>query len=456
MKSNNNRKYSLSVIVPAYNEIDNIKPLAREFKDFLAEQRFQAEIIIVDDGSDDGTADMVREIQNDFPFLKLVEHRKNRGKTAAIVSGLRVCEGKRIAVFDADLQYDPWDLKKMMDKLDEGYGMVSGIKQGKYQKPFVSKIYNWLTRKLFGLDVHDMNSLKLFRSDVMNEIFLRKDWHRFMVVLAYQRGYSVAEIPVTLRPRLHGEAKYGGFKRIFIGVTDLVAVWLSEKVFAKPMLLLGSTGIVFWGLAFLLGILLLVLRFGFNWGYPPLQTVLLLLVLFGGFFLTLGFLAEANTNLRDRVEFLLTRNNQKNIEKVVSISKKPQKRKLDNRKKPRSSHSDSNRDRRNPNPEKDSRRKSKKSIKPEKRNTQPKTEEKPKNIEKREEKPSQSGIKILKPSRDEIEWGRTGKRTRKTSVKGSSSEAFSNAKRIAKEIDENASIGFSENKANKDRKDENE
>ncbi|MGC9314987.1 MAG: glycosyltransferase [bacterium] len=299
--------FSLSVIVPAFNEEDNIEPLAQEFDTFLSDQSFRAEVIVVDDGSTDSTAERVLELSEKYGFLKLVRHKQNMGKTAAIESGFAVSRGKRICIFDADLQYDVHDIKRMMDKLDRGFGIVSGIKKGKYQKPFISKIYNKLTSRLFGVEVKDMNSLKLLRRDVMASMFLRKDWHRFMVVLAAEQGFRVAEIPVTLRPRLHGEAKYGGFGRVFIGFTDLIAVWLAERVFRKPMLIFGSIGFVSLGLGFLLAVALLLLRFVWHWGYPPLQTLLLMLIFVGGFSLTLGFLAEAIANLRDRLEFLMAK-----------------------------------------------------------------------------------------------------------------------------------------------------
>ena len=402
--------YSLSVIVPAYNEVDNIEPLAREFDDFLSGQRFRAEVIVVDDGSTDGTADKVLELSEKYDFLKLIRHKHNLGKTAAINSGFTASRGKRVCIFDADLQYDPRDIKRMMDKLDRGFGIVAGIKKGKYQKPFISKIYNGLTRRLFGIKVKDMNSLKLLRRDVMADIFLRKDWHRFMVVLAAQRGYKIAEVPVTLRQRKFGESKYGGVGRVFIGLTDLIAVWLAERVFKKPMLIFGSFGVVSLGLGFFLALFILVVRLFFDWGYPPLQTILILLVLLGGISLTLGFLAEAIANLRDRIEFLMaksgihetphieTARSSKSVTSKKSAQKKqPERRESYPKKRPGE----------NSRSETQSKNKGFRSEKTERHReqTEPQTEKK------------SSSIEVL-PHSEEPSWGRRGKRTKTTVTKG--------------------------------------
>ncbi len=449
---------SLSVIVPAFDEVDNMEPLAKEFEDFLSGQKFRAEVIVVDDGSTDGTAEKVLELAEQYKFLKLVRHKQNLGKTAAIESGFAVSEGKRICIFDADLQYDPRDIKPMMDKLDRGYGIVAGIKKGRYQKAIVSKIYNWMTRRLFGLRVKDMNSLKLLRRDVMANLFLRKDWHRFMVVLAAERGYKIAEMPVTLRPRKYGEPKYGGIGRLFVGMTDLTAVWIAEKVLRKPMLIFGSFGFVLLGLAVLLGIFILVMRIGFDWGYPPLQTILLLLVLLGGFALTLGFLAEAVANLRDRVEFLMSKIGAREMPKIETArTAKPDR----HRQKPR--RPERNREKRepkgksrtqgseSPRPTKTNGKSAEKQARPPRRKPPPrertkKTEPEPieETAQPEETKPSsnKSSIEILPPT-NEVSWGRRDRKTKPTSVHSADDkEAFKRVEEMAKKIDSEASLGF--------------
>lgn len=473
--------YSISVIVPAYNEVENIEPLAREFDEFLSAQSFRAEVIVVDDGSTDGTAEKVIELSQRFRFLKLVRHKINLGKTAAIETGFSASSGKRIAIFDADLQYDPWDIKRLMDKLDRGYGVVSGIKKGKYQKPIISKLYNWLTRQLFDVDIRDMNSLKVIRRDVMADLFLRKDWHRFMVVLAAEKGHKTAEIPVTLRPRRFGKAKYGGFGRVFVGLTDLFAVWLSEKVFKKPMLVFGTTGVIFLGLAIILASFILIMRLGFHWGYPPLQTFLIILISLGGFSLTLGFIAEAIANLRDRIEFLMGKISKPDLPVIESAENfeiehnkkshyqrreswdRRKSREHERKNEDRKSHA---RDRRTTEQRPEHRQKKERQERPLRKQRKPEgnelpipigmvpekeTEKQPIKIEPEAHSEKQvgesvyDGLEIIPPS-SEPSWGRKGRRTKITASKADEPDAFKNIEELAHAIDDEASVSFAPKK----------
>ena len=459
--------YSLSVIVPAYNEVDNIEPLAREFEDFLSRQRFRAEVIVVDDGSTDGTGDRVLELSRRYDFLKLVRHKQNLGKTAAIETGFSASKGKRIAIFDADLQYDPQDLKRMMDKLDRGYGIVSGVKQGKYQKPFVSKIFNGLTRRLFGIKVKDMNSLKMLRREVMAELFLRKDWHRFMVVLAAERGYRVASIPVTLRPRRFGEPKYNGFGRVFVGVTDLIAVWLSERVFRKPMLYFGSAGLIALLLSVMLALFILIARLGWDWGYPPLQTLLILTMSLAGFSFTLGFLAEAIANLRDRVEFLMSKGSKlesPQIETDRRRERRPVRSQKSEPKQNRPKTSEGPVRKEVPPPKKHEKQPTKKSPERDKKQAPKKIEKHPPK-KSRETQPKPKPVATEKATEQkniadsfefvprEKSWGRRGhkKHTNIVKIEGEE-ESLEKAKKIAKEIDSEAFIGYEKKGSDDDEK----
>lgn len=292
----------VSVLVPAFNEAENIEPLAEEFSAMIRKTRLNIEVIVIDDGSTDGTAQSVRSAMKRYRFLKLVQHNRNLGKTEAVLSGYSASGGEYIVIFDADLQFDPFDIPAMVKRADEGYDLVTGRKTGKYQKPIVSAIYNHLCRLLFKVPVHDLNSMKLFRREVLLGLTLREDWHRYMVVLALDKGFKVSEIPIKLRPRKFGESKYTGLWRVFVGLFDLVAVWFSLKFMKKPMLFFGTLGLLCLVLGFLVGIIAIVLRFGYQIGYRPLLTLIVFLAQAGFSLLLLGFLAEMIRGLQERIE----------------------------------------------------------------------------------------------------------------------------------------------------------
>jgi len=170
----------------------------------------------VDDGSEDGTYEEVKKYLDKYPFLKVARHSRNLGKTAAILTGFNLSSGEIIAIMDADLQFSMEDVYRMVKYMEEkGYTVVTGRKVGKYEKAFVSMVYNFMNRWLFGVPVSDMNSLKVLRREILEDIPLRKDWHRYIVALAWTYGYSVGELDITLRPRFYGVSKYKGVGRVF-------------------------------------------------------------------------------------------------------------------------------------------------------------------------------------------------------------------------------------------------
>jgi len=291
-------KPSVTVIVPAFNEVENVAPLLAELAAKLPDDY---EVIIVDDGSTDGTYDTAVAAQAQYPFLSTCRHRTNLGKTAAIMTGVEQTRGEFVSIFDADLQFRPEDVVAQVEKLREGWDVVAGRKQGHYEKQFVSSIYNGLARMMFGIKVHDINALKTFRRGVLEGVTLRKDWHRYIVPLAAARGFRITEIPVELRPRKLGTAKYSGRARILVGLFDLVAVAFQLTFMRKPMLYFGVLGMGALSLGFLVGLAAVILRLAGH-GFRPMLYLVILLVVSGLVFFAAGFLGESLAGMTDRIE----------------------------------------------------------------------------------------------------------------------------------------------------------
>lgn len=290
----------VSVIVPAYNEVENIEPLLAELAEKLDDSY---EVILVDDGSTDGTYNKADLLRDKYPFLKIRRLSRNQGKTAAVLAGFELARGDYVSIFDADLQFTPEDIKNQVELLKKGYDLVTGRKVGHYEKRTVSSIYNWLARKLFGLKVHDINALKTFRREVLEAISLRKDWHRYIVPLAAQKGFSVVEIPVELRPRYAGKPKYSNPGRIVIGFLDLLAVGFQVSFMRKPLLYFGTLGLVSLLIGFLVGLIAVILRI-LGHGFRPLLYLVILSVLAGLLLFAAGFLGEALAYINERIEHL--------------------------------------------------------------------------------------------------------------------------------------------------------
>jgi glycosyltransferase involved in cell wall biosynthesis len=301
-RKENNLK--ISVVVPAYNEAENIPLLMEEFSRMFSESKLNGEVILVDDGSTDGTFLKAKECQEKYNFLKIAVHKRNLGKTDALVTGFSKARGEIFVFWDADLQYLPEEIPKLIERIDDGYDVVCGWKQGRYGiKRFVSSVYNFLSRILFRVGVHDLNSVKAFRREIMNEFPLRKDWHRYMVVMAADKGYKIGEVKVKLYPRRFGQTKYG-FWRIPIGFLDLLSVKFQLSFMKKPLLLFGFLGLVLIFLGILTGGVAVYLRVVKDEGFRPLLYLVILLVLSGLSFFMLGFLAEVIVGVKDEIRSL--------------------------------------------------------------------------------------------------------------------------------------------------------
>jgi glycosyltransferase involved in cell wall biosynthesis len=286
---------NFAVIVPALNEVENVPELISELRSMFEKYELDGEVIIVDDGSRDGTPDRARELGAGWNALKVVSHRRNRGKTEAMITGAENTDAQYLVLFDADLQHSTDEIPRYLAKLEEGWDIVTGRKVGHYEKGTVSGIYNKLNRLIFKVPVSDLNSMKGFRREVLEELNLRHDWHRFFVVLAYAEGFSVTELDITLHPRRHGEAKYSGRSRIVLGLLDLISVGFYTFFSRKPMVLFGMTGLIMAGLGIIIGVITIVLRvldMMPPFGYRPLLTLVLMLEVLGFLLFGFGFIAE--------------------------------------------------------------------------------------------------------------------------------------------------------------------
>ncbi len=297
---------NFAVIVPAYNEAANMSDLFAELAGTFERYGLDGEVILVNDGSDDGTTEAARSAAAAAGMTRVtfLEHRRNLGKTSAIVTAARKTEADVLVLFDADLQHGTDEIPRFLDAIDSGHDLVSGRKIGAYSKQFVSSIYNGLSRIVFKVPVHDLNSMKAFRRSVLSDLRLREDWHRYLVVLAHANGYRIGEIDIELLPRRHGVAKYSGRTRILVGTLDLLSVWFQLVFSRKPMLFFGLTGFALFALGGITGVVALYLRFVQNAGFRPLLTLVLLLILLGGLLFVAGLIAELVAALRVEVEEL--------------------------------------------------------------------------------------------------------------------------------------------------------
>lgn len=265
------------------------------------------EVIIVDDGSTDSTYETAGSAAQAAGLERcttILRHRTNRGKTAALISGSRATEAPLLVLFDADLQHSTDEIPRFLDALGEEYDLVAGRKVGDYSKRLVSGVYNGLSRAIFRVPARDLNSMKAFKREILDEIHLREDWHRYLVVLAHDRGFRIGEIDIELLPRRHGVSKYSGQGRVLVGWLDLLSVWFQLMFSRKPMLFFGMSGLFLAGVGVLVGLVALFMRFVLGTGFRPLLTLVVFLVLLGGLLFVAGLVAELIAGLRAEVEDL--------------------------------------------------------------------------------------------------------------------------------------------------------
>ena len=301
----------VSVLVPAKDESENLQLFMEQAAQAFANARGRYEVVVIDDGSVDGTWNVLQNLVRQYSFLRAVRHRARRGIAESLRTGYLNSSGSILVFYPADLQYKPEDIPRLVAPIISGESdMVTGYKQGEYEKAFVSGVYNRLSRTLFHVPVRDLNSVKAYRREVMDAIPARPDWHRYMIVVAAAQGFSVTEVPVPLYPRHAGKSKFG-IGRIPVGVIDMIAVWFELSFAKKPLLLFGMLGAALFTIGVIAGITALIWLAVTGEGIRAVWTVIQTSLILGSVFFSTGFVGElvaaqrAETReLRARIEEL--------------------------------------------------------------------------------------------------------------------------------------------------------
>jgi glycosyltransferase involved in cell wall biosynthesis len=293
-------RLALSFVIPVLNEVESVAPLYERLCDELERSGQSWEMIFVDDGSSDGSFEALRALRERDPRIHIIRFRRNFGKTPALVAGFQRARGEIVFTMDADLQDDPAEIGRFLEKLDEGYDLVSGWKYPRldpWTKTFPSRVFNGMVSATTGVKLHDINcGFKAYRRELLDDIKLYGELHRFIPVLAHQRGFRVAEIPVTHHPRKFGKSKFGA-RRFLRGFLDLLMVLFLMTYLRTPLRLFGTLGIT----SFLIGLAIdgyvvldRLLPFGSNEPIHnrPLLFVGILFLIFGVSFILTGLQSE--------------------------------------------------------------------------------------------------------------------------------------------------------------------
>jgi glycosyltransferase involved in cell wall biosynthesis len=294
---------TISVVAPAFDEERSVALLFDELQAALDPLDAPWEVVFVDDGSRDGTFAALTRLHDAHDNVRVVRLRRNFGKSAALAAGFEQARGDVVVTIDADLQDDPAEIPRLLAKLDEGFDLVSGWKSRRrdpWTRRVLSRIFNRLASAVSGVTLHDVNcGLKAYRAEVVHDLRIYGELHRFLPVLAHERGYRVAELPVNHRPRNHGRSRYG-LERYLRGFLDLLTVSLVGRYRHRPLHLFGGVGLVLGAIGTLVLAYLTVLKVtGEAIGHRPLLILGVLLVVVGLQLFSLGLLGEMIRSLHE-------------------------------------------------------------------------------------------------------------------------------------------------------------
>ena len=305
----------LSVIVLAYNEVDSIEPLHRELMSVLGSLNRSFEVVYVDDGSTDGSTERMADLASHEQRVRVVRFRRNFGQTAAVQAGIDHSRGDILIFLDGDMQNDPHDIPALLAKIDEGYDVVSGWRRNRRDaatRVLPSRVATWLIARLTGVRLSDFGcTLKAYRREVLQDVRLYGEMHRFVPVFAAMYGAHITELPVNHRPRTYGKSKYS-LSRTSRVALDLITLKLLGSYSTKPMYFFGFSAFVLWALAFVLAAIVILQKilpphvFAHD---NPLLLLSVVLVIVGVQFILMGLLAEliirANHESRARPTYVI-------------------------------------------------------------------------------------------------------------------------------------------------------
>ena len=300
----------ISLVIPLFNEEESVTPLSHDIRKAMSRLNTDYEVIMVDDGSTDDSLQQLKEIARTDKRFRYFSFRKNYGKSAALQIGFKAATSDVVVTMDADLQDDPFEIQNLLKKLEEGYDLCSGWKK-KRQDPFIKKIsskfFNYVTRLISGIKIHDFNcGLKAYKKEVVENVKVYGELHRYIPVLAKWQGYTVTEIPVMHHQRRYGKTKFG-ISRFFKGFIDLVTVVFVTRYIKRPMHFFGFLG----ALSSLVGIIILgYLTVLWIQGHPlsnrPMLFLGMLLIIVGVQLFAVGLLGEVIVhNAMDEREYVI-------------------------------------------------------------------------------------------------------------------------------------------------------